>query len=44
MEHIYTVGRNIINKVMPSMNSPTNESGITSTTMNNEHIVILRKR
>ncbi len=44
MEHIYTVGRNIINKVMPSMNSPTNESGVTSTTMNNEYIVILRKR
>lgn len=43
MEHIYTINRNIINKVMPSLNSPTNESGKKSVTMCNEHIVILRK-
>lgn len=44
MEYVYTVGRNIINKVMPSQNSPTNEAGQKSTTMTNEHIVILRKK
>lgn len=44
LEHIHTVDRNIINKVMPVLNSPTNESGIKSSTMTNEHIVILRKR
>ncbi len=43
LEHVYTIGRNIPNKVMPSRNSPTNESGKTVTTMTNEHIVILRK-
>lgn len=44
LEHIYTIDRNIINKVMPSLNSPTNESGVKSSTMTNEHIVVLRKR
>ena len=44
LEHIHTVDRNIINKVMPALNSPTNESGIKSSTMTNEHIVVLRKR
>ena len=44
MEHVYTVDRNIINKVMPSQNSPTNEAGAKASTMTNEHIVILRKR
>lgn len=43
LKHIHTVDRNIINKVMPSLNSPTNESGVKSSTMSNEHIVILRK-
>lgn len=43
LQHIHTVDRNIINKVMPSLNSPTNESGVKSSTMSNEHIVILRK-
>lgn len=43
LEHIYTVDRNIVNKVMPSLNSPTNESGVKSSTMTNEHIVVLRK-
>lgn len=42
--HLYTIDRNIINKVMPSLNSPTNESGIKSATMTNEHIVVLKKR
>ena len=40
---IYTVDRNIPNKVMPSQNSPSNVSGVTSSTMTMEHIVILRK-
>lgn len=44
LEHIHTIDRNIINKVMPSLNSPTNESGVKSSTMTNEHIVVLRKR
>ena len=44
LEHIHTIDRNIINKVMPALNSPTNESGIKSSTMTNEHIVVLRKR
>lgn len=44
LEHIYTIDRNIINKVMPSKNSPTNESGVKSSTMTNEHIVVLRKK
>lgn len=43
LEHVYTIGRNIPNKVMPSLNSPTNEIGKKVTTMTNEHIVILRK-
>lgn len=43
LQHIHTINRNIINKVMPSLNSPTNESGVKSSTMSNEHIVVLRK-
>lgn len=41
---IYTIDRNIINKVMPSRNSPTNKTGKTNATMTMEHIVILRKK
>ncbi|MCL2774106.1 MAG: hypothetical protein FWD71_12240 [Oscillospiraceae bacterium] len=41
--HIHTIDRNISNKVMPALNSPTNEAGKKVTTMTNEHIVILRK-
>ena len=44
LEHIYTIDRNIINKVMPSLNSPTNETGVKASTMTNEHIVVLRKK
>jgi tRNA G10 N-methylase Trm11 len=43
MQFVYSVGRNISNKVMPSLNSPTNETGAKSATMTNEHIVVLRK-
>ena len=40
---IFTVNRNIPNKVMPSQNSPTNISGAIGSTMTMEHIIILRK-
>jgi tRNA G10 N-methylase Trm11 len=41
--HVYTICRNIPNKVMPSLNSPSNVSGKKVSTMTNEYIVILRK-
>lgn len=44
MEYVTTIRRNIVNKVMPSANSPTNEAGKTMTTMNTENIVVLRKK
>ena len=44
IDYVYTIDRNIVNKVMPSLNSPTNEPGQKSETMTNEHIVILRKK
>lgn len=40
---IFTVDRNIPNKVMPSQNSPTNVTGATGSTMTMEHIIVLRK-
>ena len=43
LQYVYTINRNIVNKVMPSANSPTNEVGKISSTMTVEHIVILRK-
>lgn len=43
LEHVCTINRKIVNKVMPSQNSPTNEIGLKNTTIMNEHIVILRK-
>lgn len=43
VNHIYTFGRNIINKAMPYVNSPTNEAGKTVSTMTKELIVILKK-
>lgn len=43
LQHIITVDRNIVNKVMPALNSPTNESGVKASTMCNEHIIVLRK-
>ena len=35
--------RDILNKVMPSKNSPTNKIGEKSKTMSNEYIVVFRK-
>lgn len=43
IEYVYTVNRNIINKVMPSLNSPTNIVGRLVRTMTKENIVVLRK-
>lgn len=43
LKHVHTIARNIPNKVMPSLNSPTNEAGKKVTTMTNEHILVLRK-
>lgn len=43
LQYVHTIDRNIVNKVMPSANSPTNEAGKTVSTMTVEHIVILRK-
>lgn len=42
-KHIQTIIREIPNKRMPSKNSPTNQIGIKSSTMNNEFIVIMKK-
>ena len=41
--HEETFTRSIPNKRMPSKNSPTNIAGETSSTMLNEHIVLMRK-
>ncbi len=41
---VHTVDRNIPNKVMPALNSPTNITGAKASTMTMEHIVILRKQ
>jgi len=41
--HINTFVRRIPNKRMPSRNSPTNETGITGSTMSNEYIVVMKK-
>jgi DNA modification methylase len=35
--------RNILNKVMPSKNSPTNKVGVSESTMTKEYIVIFKK-
>ncbi len=42
-KHDVTIVREIPNKRMPSKNSPTNKTGVISTTMTNEYIVILTK-
>ncbi len=44
LDYVYTIDRNIMNKVMPKYNSPSNETGQKVTTMTNEHIVVLRKK
>ena len=42
-EYVTTYLREIPNKRMPKRNSPTNVAGETSSTMLNEHIVVMRK-
>ena len=42
-EYVKTFVRDIPNKRMPSKNSPTNEPGVTNSTMVHEYIVICRK-
>jgi len=44
LEEIYKINRNISKKIMPSLNSPTNEPGLKVSTMTNEHIVVFRRR
>jgi len=44
LDHFETRVRQISMKRMPSKNSPSNVSGITSNTMTNEYIVIMKKR
>ncbi|GAB4306517.1 MAG: site-specific DNA-methyltransferase [Myxococcota bacterium] len=43
LKHINTIIRNIPNKRMPRMNSPTNIRGETEVTINTESIVMMRK-
>ena len=43
-EHVDTIVREFPTKRMPSKNSPTNKTGEKSPTMNNEYIVILKKK
>lgn len=43
LKHVMTMDRNISNKVMPSLNSPTNKTGKKVKTMSEELIVVLRK-
>ncbi|MDE6387490.1 MAG: hypothetical protein K2L82_06765 [Lachnospiraceae bacterium] len=43
LQHVTTTGRSISNKVMPSVNSPTNRAGQRARTMEEELIVVLRK-
>ena len=42
--HKETIVRNIPNKRMPKKNSPSNITGETSTTMNEEHIVVCQRK
>ena len=43
INYMFSFKRNIINKVMPSLNSPTNEKGVLVKTMTNEIIIVLKK-
>lgn len=43
LKHLLSFSRNIINKVMPSVNSPTNEVGARVKTMTAETVVVLKK-
>lgn len=43
-KHVITIVREIPNKRLPSKTSPTNKKGLKVSTMNNEYIVIMKKR
>lgn len=43
LKHLTTIKRKISNKAMPLKNSPTNQAGILSNTMNEEWIVVCEK-
>lgn len=43
LTHLFSFGRKILNKVMPSLNSPTNEKGLRVKTMTTETVVVLKK-
>lgn len=43
LKHLFSFNRKIINKVMPSVNSPTNEVGARVKTMTAEIVVVLKK-
>lgn len=43
LKHLFSFNRKIINKVMPSENSPTNEAGVRVKTMTAEIVVVLKK-
>ena len=42
--HLQTIKRKISNKSMPLKNSPSNKAGILSRTMNEEYIVVCKKK
>jgi hypothetical protein len=42
--HLVTYERQISNKVMPSKNSPTNQTGVKMGTMTQEFIVVCEKK
>ena len=43
LKYLFSFGRNISNKTMPSLNSPSNEPGLRVRTMTKEIIVVLKK-
>ena len=43
LKHLFSFNRKIVNKVMPSVNSPTNEVGARVKTMTAETVVVLKK-
>ena len=43
LKHLFSFNRKIVNKVMPSENSPTNEVGARVKTMMAETVVVLKK-
>lgn len=43
INHIDTYYRKILNKRLPSQNSPTNKNGVKSKTMNGESIMLFEK-